>query len=593
MLAEGIGGVARPDHLPPVDGGEERGVEAERTSSAYLVHSAGHTEFHYEVGRVILSDEASTSAIVLIAEQDNNTFCAIPFEVWHRRVSSRLFISRGLIRPILCSVSACHPEAREEPEEMLQLKVWIGILSQEAFDRVEFGAEDLPDYPFTGPGLEDGFLPYAPSLVEVIQEKFAFMSAESGGPEVGGGGDDVSGRLSRLEDGLSEIRLFLKELAKGPQKSAGASSPKEPAVGETSASPSKRPGALKRKEERRVTFEGLDPSVTDAALRAGIPEGHLRELSGLLKQRPGRMEDLPRPSVKKTDPLSDSGEEEEEALEEGEAGSHAGSSSDGGVAKAIVKLTKLCSHLTDKKARKKGDQLEHLLDLGHGGEGGGEGFGSGGQKKAAALRLLRKQLAENPRLILESIESNLCSDFAARPVRPGEPRSGATARGWLEARSRVQNYTGHVRWCWQIAGIWDCLMADQVEQARARCALLLSAADQASVDSGSWLLAQQVLLEGPPPYHSFSSHQAPSVHERHHTALLDTRWLDLFLHHIRELDSYQEAKRRLGGRAGRGDDKDKEVEKFPKNPKPKAKGSPKGKGKSASSSAAEEKEASS
>lgn len=234
--------------------------------------------------------------------------------------------------------------------------------------------------------------------------------------------------------------------------------------------------------------------------------------------------------------------------------------------------------------------MDHLLDLGQGSEGVSEGSGLGSSKKAAALRALKKQLTENPKTLYESIESNLHSDFTARQIRPGEPSAGGTARGWLEARSRVQNFTGHVRWCWQVAGIWDALMADRPEEARARCALLLSAADQSSVDGGSWILAQQVLLEAPPPYHMFSFHQGPSFHERQRTALLDPRWLDLLLHYVKELDSYQEAKRRLG-KGGRKDE-EKEVDKPPKNQKGKPKAGQKGKGKGSTAGAGDEKEAS-
>ena len=121
----------------------------------------------------------------------------------------------------------------------------------------------------------------------------------------------------------------------------------------------------------------------------------------------------------------------------------------------------------------------------------------------------------------------------------------------------------------------------------------MSAADQSSIDSGSWTLAQQVLLEAPPPYHSFSSHSSPSMHERQHTALLDPRWLDILLHYVKELDSYQEARRRLGGKGNRRDeDKDKEGEKALKLAKAKAKSGTKGKGKSPPGGGIEDEESS-
>ena len=84
--------------------------------------------------------------------------------------------------------------------------------------------------------------------------------------------------------------------------------------------------------------------------------------------------------------------------------------------------------------------------------------------------------------------------------------AGATIQGWLTSRSRVQLYHNHVRWCWQVAGIWK---GGRVEEARARCGLLIAAADQASIDRGNWVVGNVSLLEAPPPYHqAFSQHHS-------------------------------------------------------------------------------------
>ena len=83
-----------------------------------------------------------------------------------------------------------------------------------------------------------------------------------------------------------------------------------------------------------------------------------------------------------------------------------------------------------------------------------------------------------------------------------------------------------------------------------------------------------MLLEPPAPYHSFSAHHPPGPQDLQHTALVDPRWMDLFLSHVREMDNYQEAKRRLSK------PKKDEVERpaAKEKAKAKAKGSPKGKG---------------
>ena len=68
------------------------------------------------------------------------------------------------------------------------------------------------------------------------------------------------------------------------------------------------------------------------------------------------------------------------------------------------------------------------------------------------------------------------------------------------------NYHNHVRWSWQVGGIWDDLMSGNNERARARAGLLLAAADQASIDGGSWVMSTVSLMEGVPPFQEFSKH---------------------------------------------------------------------------------------
>lgn len=110
----------------------------------------------------------------------------------------------------------------------------------------------------------------------------------------------------------------------------------------------------------------------------------------------------------------------------------------------------VCKCLANQKAKKKGNQRERLLDLAQGSEGW-----LGSSKKAAALRVFETAVDGKRKLIYESIESNRAS-FAARQVRPGEPRSRATARAWLESHSSVQNSTrasGGI--AWGGAGKWQ------------------------------------------------------------------------------------------------------------------------------------------
>ncbi|CAE7525096.1 unnamed protein product, partial [Symbiodinium microadriaticum] len=56
---------------------------------------------------------------------------------------------------------------------------------------------------------------------------------------------------------------------------------------------------------------------------------------------------------------------------------------------------------------------------------------------------------------------------------------------------------------WSLAGILDALRDDRVPEARARTCLALAALDPACIDAGSWALAQEILMESPPPLGSF------------------------------------------------------------------------------------------
>ncbi|CAE7650684.1 unnamed protein product, partial [Symbiodinium necroappetens] len=213
----------------------------------------------------------------------------------------------------------------------------------------------------------------------------------------------------------------------------------------------------------------------------------------------------------------------------------------------VVQLTKLVSSL----AKNKKSDLESILDQG-GASASSDGSGLGsGRKNAAAHRLLIKAFQENPRLIYESLEANMVADFGVQPTLPGHPGGAPSARAWLSARSRIGNFHNHVRWVWQVAGILDDLVAGNAERARARAALLIAAADQASIDGGSWALSTVSLLEPVPPFQDFSRHSAPQPAEAQSSALYDPRWTEVFLGVLKERDTWNETRKKLSGQRAR------------------------------------------
>ena len=110
---------------------------------------------------------------------------------------------------------------------------------------------------------------------------------------------------------------------------------------------------------------------------------------------------------------------------------------------------------------------------------------------------------------------------------PSSQAVAATARGWLEHRSKLGHYPSTIRFSWIIAGALDNLRQGEVSQARARLALALAAVDQAALDGGSWSLANEFLLEVPPPFSAFQNRRAPDPSEQVATRLVEDRFLDV------------------------------------------------------------------
>ena len=216
------------------------------------------------------------------------------------------------------------------------------------------------------------------------------------------------------------------------------------------------------------------------------------------------------------------------------------------VASALEKLTQIASHLTIDK--KKSKTLEALLDGVGLGDAASSSASSGSRRHAAALRALRNALTRQPEEIAKAIEKNMEEDFFKVSQMPGSSSVNVTARAWLELRSRVQGYQTPVRFLWSVAGVLDSLRANKVQEARARCGLILAMGDQMSIDRGSWIVAGEVSLEDPPPLAAFNNHTLPTEAEAPYTKLIDARWLELFLSKLNDVDLMNEKKKKLNSK---------------------------------------------
>ncbi|CAJ1399383.1 unnamed protein product [Effrenium voratum] len=431
--------------------------------------------------------------------------------------------------------------------------------------------------------LEPGFVVrdgvVNPDYPLCFRERFHFLTAESLEEEAEHAppGDVVEDRLARLEECVRDLAESVKTNLEAAQKTrpqvgeerrvswrtpgpdgGGSGAHRQVAAAAEVRRSRERSGEIQEKREE-IRYPGLDPAVLRSARIAGIPEKHIAEMAKVVsqQQRSSRLGDFPAPKTVTQrggeaaggDPLSESEEADPHEAEEEEEGE--GSTPGGSVAAALLKLTEIASHLSKQKA--KSDSLEVILDGCGSGQGDGDSS-SGGGKKAQALSALRRAVSEKPVFLSKAIETQMAADFAMRSQVPGVPQIPVSCRGWLETRSRVQNYQSTIRFLWIIAGIADSLKAGQAEEGYTRALLALMAGDQLSIDRGNWSLAAEMLMEESPPFSSFQHHTLPSGSEQPFTKLADPRWVSLLVHRLRDIDVYLEQRKKLGSRGGEAAD---------------------------------------
>ena len=513
-------------------------------------------------------EEVSTAAILITRSQDR-LLVAFPREVWHRTVASRLLPAQCLSRPSLCEVAVALADMPGVMRDETKMKVWIGFLDPKfEKDLKPLKDGDSPDFHLVFEDPIDGEerVPLGQPLADVAEDHFSFHSAGEGGAPNGGPPQvSIEQRMVALEGHLEAVQTSLATLLSRGEAATGGQKdlPEPPKLG--GATPKKAATARPKAKETRggaMDYAGLDPSVLFSARQAGVPESQLRSLSHLM-QKSTKMTDQPgRPrNEKKSAPanvLSESEGEEEEPLlpggdgGEAEAAERTGDPHVGGtpVEQAVVQLTRIIGNMARKPTR----DLEALLD---GAEGGSAEIGAsssgGGKSKAAAYKRLRAALSENPSYVYGRIEDLMDADFLQARSAPGAHLGATSSRAWVEHRSKVLHYPSSVRAIWTIAAIHDCLKVGAVQEARARAAVALAAWDQCSLDNGSWLMSQEVLLESAPPYAAFQMKKLPEPSEQAASKLIDERWLAVLQWKLKDQDTYLETKKRLTQARGRGD----------------------------------------
>lgn len=525
-----------------------------------LVSSGVDLDFEYNVG-VFTSEEPSyITEIIAVADVGGLLLVAIPEAAWHRKRAKRNAAPDSLTKVVQVVVPVVDSSDRNTPLGGPSLKIWLGLLKGDYEDRVAYGqTEEACQGAFPRDSLGLPRLPLASALIAIAKDHFeVFYTGESGQappPGLGDGGDPhgLAERIAALE---TELAAAKSQLGGAARKSAL----KKPAyVAPTPKKTSRRAGDLP---------EGVDPGVAAQALQAGVSPEALREMAAILQ--------LPQRSVPPAAlPVEHSSEEELDGALPVVGGGGSGSLDP--VSQALVQLTNIVQLMHKEKKVQKDKGIENILDRA---ESGSSKDGTGSHRsKASALRSLQLLLTQDPKMIYTTLEKRLSEDWELATAQPGVHVASTSARGWLEHRSRVQSYPSTIRASWIVAGIWDCLKSGRPEEGRARAALGLAMLDQQSCDAGSWLVAGEISLEPPPPYHSFSSHAPPSTWESPHTRLIDDRWYDLIISKLKDLAEFQEKKAKINatGRTRLVDDGSAALV-DPKG-KAKAKAGQKGKGK--------------
>lgn len=511
-----------------MDGGDSESEVPEVSDPRnQLVTSGDSVDFEYELGIFESTEPACFCSIIVVAEVDSRLLVAFPEGAWHRKRAKRAINPNSIAKAVQVSLKPASAADREQPESSASLKVWLGILNPEFEGQVSFGnrEEVSVTFPETEPGVY--VLPYAQALVAVARDHFTFLSAESG---IAPPGLDpvpvLQQRVQQLEGAIAGIQEGIKEL-----------------LNEKKTAP---PSALKAKPKTSAKQQrlpaGVDQAVASQALQAGVSPQALAEMAAVLGLPEKPQADPVRAAV-----AGESSEEEDgDALPDGGlAENGGGSGSADPMVQALVKLTSIVDRMDqDKKTRGKG--LDRILDRADSGLGASSSVSSS-RTKAGALRALQQLLVKDPKLIYQSLEQHLQEDWELGGAQPGVLVNTITARGWLEHRSRIQSYQSAIRPAWIIAGIWDSLRQNKVEEARARAGLGLAMLDQQGCDSGGWLIASEMSLEAPPPYGSFLNHSPPSAWETPHTKLVDSRFFDLLVSKLKDLAEFHEKKGKLGG----------------------------------------------
>ena len=113
-----------------------------------------------------------------------------------------------------------------------------------------------------------------------------------------------------------------------------------------------------------------------------------------------------------------------------------------------------------------------------------------------------------------------------------------------EHRSHISNHRPRVTWSWLLGHIARALIAGRHDEALARALLGIAAYEQLSIDAGRWTFALDVLLMEAPLFAAFEKHVLDAT-AIPHSPLFDEQWWEVLATRLKDLDEFQERKKRL------------------------------------------------
>lgn len=165
--------------------------------------------YNYSIGTLVFEVEGGTFdaetrrvSVICVSVVDNKLLVAVPFSCWHRLVRERKLPPNSFSKAVSLAVGASLEDKRNEVVEGVFIKLWLGFLSSEFEACITFQEQTEDFVPFLTEDHEDGFIPSPEALVTVADEKFSFVSMDTGDEVPPVAAENSGRRIAALEEAV-------------------------------------------------------------------------------------------------------------------------------------------------------------------------------------------------------------------------------------------------------------------------------------------------------------------------------------------------------------------------------------------------------